>query len=317
LWVRHEERRVPPGRPGSSVRPRLDLEAHVPGLPFTPERWIERQLAGLLVESQHVEARLTSELASISLKPGGSERDERLAVAVLCNTDVPDVGRPLMQTADDFLADRLKQIVKPSLASGPKTARARADLSPERRAELPALAGVYHSSRRFAVWRLTVRDGRLFVTGADEKEQELAPIANGGFLLTTASETATVAFNRAASGARAEMTVQSDGLPSRRFEPVEEAARTPAKLAEFIGTYYSQKLDVTYTVILQDTMLVVRRQRRGDAPMIPMFADGFRVIDFGQMLFVRDHLARITGLYVAHWAGAIWNLPFVRRTPGW
>jgi hypothetical protein len=111
------------------------------------------------------------------------------------------------------------------------------------------------------------------------------------------------------------MTVQYDGFSERRCEPVEEAVRTPAKLAEYIGTYY-RELDVAYQVVLQDTTLVVRRQRRGDAPMIPMFADGFRVIDFGQMLFVRDHLARITGLYVAHWAGAIWNLPFVRRTPG-
>jgi hypothetical protein len=97
---------------------------------------------------------------------------------------------------------------------------------------------------------------------------------------------------------------------------VEEAVPTPARLAEYIGTYYSPELDVTYAIVLQDTMLVVRRQRRGDAPMIPMFADGFRVIDFGQMRFVRDHMSRITGFYVTHWAGAIWKLSFVRTAPG-
>jgi len=128
-------------------------------------------------------------------------------------------------------------------------------------------------------------------------------------------DTATVAFSRPASAARAEMTVQYDGRPARRYEPVEEAGRTPAKLAEYIGTYYSRELDVTYAVVLRDTTLMVRRHRRGDALMIPMFADGFRVIDFGEMRFVRDQLGRITGFYVTHWAGAIWHLPFVRRTP--
>jgi CubicO group peptidase (beta-lactamase class C family) len=241
--------------------------------------------------------------------------DERFAVAVLCNTDVPDVGRPLLQTANVFLADRLKQVVKPSLVAGAQAPRIRAELSPARQAELQALTGLYHSPRRFAVWRLTVREGRLFVTGADDKEQELVPLADGRFLLTTATETATVAFSRSASAARPEMTVQYDGWPARQFEPVEEAIQTPAKLAEYIGTYYSRQLNVTYSVVLQDTTLMVRRQRRGDAPMVPMFADGFRVIDFGQMRFVRDHLGRITGFYVTHWGGAIWHLPFVRRTP--
>jgi CubicO group peptidase (beta-lactamase class C family) len=242
--------------------------------------------------------------------------DERFAVAIACNTDVADVSRPMMQTVDVFLGDRLKQVVKPSPVSAATPPRTRTALSPARQAELQQFTGVYHTPWRFAVWRLNVRDGRLFVAGADAAQQELVPLADGRFLLATARETATVAFSRPASESRPVMTVEYDQLPgSRRFEPVDELVRISGMLAEYVGSYYSPELDVTYQVVRKDTALVVRRRRRGDAPMIPMFADAFRVYDVGMMRFVRDHAGRVTGFHLTHRAAGVRRLSFIRRTP--
>ena len=61
-------------------------------------------------------------------------------------------------------------------------------------------------------------------------------------------------------------------------ESVESATYTTSQLAEFAGVYYSNEIDATYIITLLEDKLVLRRKNvDGETPMLAQFADNFRV----------------------------------------
>ena len=76
--------------------------------------------------------------------------------------------------------------------------------------------------------------------------------------------------------------------PARVLDRVPKFKPTPAELDDFTGTYYSEELDVRYTVERKDSVLTLNLRRRGKLTMNPSFADAFNVAGLGTVRFIRE-----------------------------
>lgn len=77
-----------------------------------------------------------------------------------------------------------------------------------------------------------------------------------------------------------------------------ETAVTPGKavLAPYVGTYYSDELDVRYELVSNDTVLALKHRKfNGNALLRAEFVDGYSSTMGATFLFTRDAKKRITG----------------------
>ena len=74
----------------------------------------------------------------------------------------------------------------------------------------------------------------------------------------------------------------------RVLDRVPKFTPTPAELDAYTGTYYSEELDVRYTVTRKDSVLSLNLRRRGKLDMRPSFPDAFNVQQLGTVRFIRE-----------------------------
>jgi hypothetical protein len=91
------------------------------------------------------------------------------------------------------------------------------------------------------------------------------------------------------------------------------ADKTPAKLAEFAGNYYSDEIDATYRIALKDDKLVLTRKKAPAVTLQPSFRDAFSTLSIlGTVRFTRDGEGRVNGFRIS--AGRIRGFNFVKRS---
>ena len=100
------------------------------------------------------------------------------------------------------------------------------------------------------------------------------------------------------------------GAASSAASPTTPATLTPSQFAEYTGTYYSDELDATYTVLVHAGQLAIRRVAPAPSPLTPANKDEFRAAGM-TLKFQRDPSGRITALTVD--AGRVLGIRFVRR----
>ena len=96
----------------------------------------------------------------------------------------------------------------------------------------------------------------------------------------------------------------------RVLDRVPKFAPTPTELDAYTGTYYSEELDVRYTVTRKDSVLSVNLRRRGKLDLRPIFPDAFNVQQLGTVRFIREK-GRITSFRVTQ--GRVRNLLFKKE----
>ena len=169
-------------------------------------------------------------------------------------------------------------------------------------------AGLYLDRAAGDFLRLELREGRLVL--GPGTATPLVPLEKNRF--------------RAARGTPFELifeSLQGNGpvrvrqvAPNARaqvFEAVPEAKPTAGELSAYAGTYYSEELDATYRIVLEEGKLRVKRKRGPDAVLAPLFADGFASDGGPSLIFERDARRRVTGFELN--AGRVRHLRFVRR----
>jgi CubicO group peptidase (beta-lactamase class C family) len=220
--------------------------------------------------------------------------DERLSVAVLCNTTGTNPGGYAHQVADLFLADKLKPVPKVKAA----------DVPPD---TFKNLVGVYHEKLTDAVTRLTYDDKAkaLRVGGS-----MVVPI--GTSELSTSDGSRTFAIDAKGAGGGVRIT-ESDGGHSKptvweREPPFEP---TPLQLAQFAGDYVCEELgDLLYTVYVEGNALKVRARPAQRVTLRPLFPDAFAG-ESEVIRFTRDAKGSVEGFRV--YAGRVRNLRFAKR----
>ena len=222
--------------------------------------------------------------------------DHRGAIAVLCNMDSAVMGGLATVNAEDlakrvadiFLEDVLEPRPPGTSASSsagtppPPPVNLSAD-------ELAGRTGLYRfgSDENYIV-SISVRDGKLTLRDfyGDNYDMPVTPISRSRVLI---AGTTPLEFAPAEAG-RPRAWHLIDGEGRRLIElPLMKFDTSKADLESFAGHYRSDELDVTYTVAVRDSSLVVQ-----SSTLHPVFKDAFVGDYLGTVRFLRDARGAVT-----------------------
>ncbi len=165
---------------------------------------------------------------------------------------------------------------------------------------LKPFAGLYHAAQTDDLMNLTVKDGKLYDGAA-----ELIPTAPGQF--TNAGGRTTFVFTE--TPARRLTVTTRNGVVA--YAQVAAAKPTAAQLAMYVGTYYSEELDVAQVVTVKNGRLSVAQWPEAPHVGEPTFTDGFWLGRAWHATFTRDASGAITGYELTN--GRCRRVKFGRR----
>lgn len=234
--------------------------------------------------------------------------DRGLAIAVLCNLDEIDPALLARAVADILLADAFPEPAVDTTG----TPASPVSLSLQ---DLQSKVGFYRDPSDDSVGRIFIRDGKLMASenASDSGGFELTPIGQNRFVIPGTSVVAE--FVPPTSGNPQEIRVTGAG-PKPMVSQLITTPFTPssAELRAFEGTYVSDELHGTYTVVAREPGLVIRIPARSDIPLQPVFTDAFGGSMVGVAKFSRNPEGTVTA-FTAHAAG-IRGLRFNRMRQG-
>ncbi|MDP2884177.1 MAG: serine hydrolase domain-containing protein [Ignavibacteria bacterium] len=178
---------------------------------------------------------------------------QHLSVALLCNLAAMNPDSLAHQTADMFLSDYASER-NPEVISLPLNA-------------LKARAGLYRNPRLDTPLRLSLRDGRLYVG-----RSELLPLSDMDFLVGNGPNR--ILFSTRGQGNRFSFSFATSE-DTTQFEPAEEVSPTVAQLQELEGLFHSEEVEVTYSVLVQDGKLSLRRRPDAVRLLTPTYRDTY------------------------------------------
>jgi hypothetical protein len=226
----------------------------------------------------------------------GRYPEHGFAVAVLCNASTSNPSA---------LADSVSRLFVKALRREPSPAPLASNAKPSADA-LARFAGLYVHPVTGNMNYVSVRDGKLIAgrtTGP-----ELVPLGENRFWF---------------AGPRSELEFLPDGTVIMQFRGTpprqavtlvrrEPARPSPADLARYAGTYYSEELGATYTVAATDTALTLRTRTSPPRTVTPAYGDAFA--GFALVEFTRDGSGRVTGMLMS--TGRTRKVRFEKTPPG-
>ena len=215
----------------------------------------------------------------------------KLAVAVLCNSDSIPAQMLAERVSELYLSDRIQ-----APAAGKPAPVAEVKLS-ER--ELVRYAGWYRDPSSGGVLRLFMREGRLTTSDVegDDIPFDLTPAGAGRFFILLGGVPVNrLEFRAAPDGSPRELHMFPAGLEStpQVFHRT-RAVASPKDVSAFAGSYRSEELDVTYSVVASGDRLVMRPPGKPDMVLELLEPDQFIGSIAGLVRFSRDPGGRVTG----------------------
>jgi CubicO group peptidase (beta-lactamase class C family) len=218
--------------------------------------------------------------------------DERLSVAVMCNTTGTNPSAYAHQVADLVLGEKLT----------PRPTMTALEVPTDR---LRSLAGVYLEPKSGATMRITFDDRAKGI-----RANGTALVATGASAFTASEGGVTFSVDEAGPGGKRRIT-ESDGRSRPRvWEAQPPFAPTSLQLGEFAGEYFCPELQVTYTLYVEGNALKLRFRPAQRGTLAPAFPDGF-VEGSDTIRFTRTAAGRVDGFQV--YSGRVWHLKFVRK----
>ena len=235
---------------------------------------------------------------------------QRFSVILLANTDSINVGRLTKQIADIYLADQfvqteLKQVAPPKFIALPTK-------------DLESKTGTYMNFTNGAVWRLAAQDGKLVANGRGGNFQ-FSPLTNTKFLSTqfqvmTMPVQTVLEFKRFSENQRWTATLTIGSQEPITLEPVDLVTPTEAQLTQYVGDYFSDELQVTYKIRIENANLLVKNIPGFDGVALkPTIKDSFTA-GGPRFQFVRDRQGKISG-FILRLAMQRISMPFAKLHP--
>ena len=226
---------------------------------------------------------------------------QKFTVACLCNLATANPTNLATKVAAIYLANEFKASEEKKAAAAPVPT---ITLSEE---QLKDKVGLYRLAASGEVRRITLRDGKLRIDSFSPPI-ELLPLSAHRFRANTpnAGASTELSFEKAASGKWLLNLPRNNRVDA--FESVEAFAPSTQQLADFAGSYYSEELDTTWRVAVEDGKLMVTDRNDQKLALTPTYRDAFT--GRFQTEFSRDAQGRVNG-FVVH-AGRIRHVKFVR-----
>lgn len=218
--------------------------------------------------------------------------DERFSVACLCNLSFSSPSALARRVADVYLADKLKQETR-------KNAAATAIQLTEDK--LKPKIGAYWNSWTGEAGKVTLREGNLFLSIPGYNKQ-ITPTGENRFAMS--DQPGEVVFE-----AR-KLVIKIEGRKPVVFEAQQPA--DTSRLAQYTGSYYSEEIDSTYKVAVENGKLILTRKKFRPSTLDPLFKDAFATGSIlGTIRFTRDRQNRVNGFTV--FAGRVRHFAFVKQ----
>lgn len=225
--------------------------------------------------------------------------DQKVAVAVMCNTASGNATALLYQVADLYLAGHVRDDA-PSLPAGALTWTS---------AQVEPYVGIYRDTRTGQVVAVVGAEIPGAGAGLRTGSARLVPVSPTRF--EGSEGQVTLAFDAAPPAARRTGAVLDEpGHPGVRLEPVDPVDPTPSELAEYAGTYRSDEAEATYTVAVVDGRLTLTDRWAEARAAQPIYRDAFR---WGPatLVFHRAADGSVEGFRLSE--SRVWGIWFGRR----
>jgi CubicO group peptidase (beta-lactamase class C family) len=219
--------------------------------------------------------------------------EQRFSVICLANLSTINPERLARQVADIYLPEEFEEIscgVQPI------------ELPPEK---LAGKTGVYRSPTTGTIVALSLEANGL-VAEVFGEQIRIAPASENDFVTVDAPVDAQIRFE---PGEFWRMHLCVDDDRPDILEMIQAVSSSTEELAEYVGDYTSEELQVIYKVVLEDDRLYVRYRSAPQDPLRPGLRDMFWVGGI-TLLFTRDDAGRVSGFTVD--AGRVRNIRFVR-----
>jgi len=217
---------------------------------------------------------------------------ERLSIAVLSNVSGSGPSGLAHQVSDIYLAGKIKEPAKPAAVAVPAET-------------LKKYAGVYREPLTDAALRVELgKDGKTLTIAG----QPVLALSATAFTTPDGSNRAT--FEPSEAGTPLRMRDSSPGAKPRLWEAMPLFAPQLSDFGAFAGTYYSEEIDTTYTVYVEDGKLMVRFRPAQRIALAPVYADAFEY-EGNVLRFSRDSSGRVAAFRV--FAGRARHVLFVRK----
>lgn len=230
--------------------------------------------------------------------------EQRFAVVILSNLASFNTYGMAMKIADIYLAD---QIVEEKLkeATTEKNDEVTIDT-----AILKDYVGSYELMPGFVI-TISLEADRLMGQATGQPKVRLYPESETKFFIKEAD--AQISFQRDETRKVTQLALHQGGQ-DRIAKRVKPFTLNWDQLDELTGDYYSDELGTTYSIVVNDSNLVVHHRRHEDFKLNPVSRDLFNgsVWFFGQVKFERDSDYNIIGCRVSN--GRVRNLIFERQS---
>jgi hypothetical protein len=218
--------------------------------------------------------------------------EQRFSVVCLCNNATISPTSIIEKVADLYLADHFKSTrAADSRSASPSGATVH--LSEK---DLARFAGVFSNSSGEFARRLYIKSGKLWFAVTEEEEYELAALRDNRFKLLGIPEKIELVVTLSELDRPSRMSLIIENGTPRVYEYVQAAPQSPARFGEYVGIYYSEELETTYSLTLKGTRLLVRKKGGDDLVLSPQYDDVFGNHDsLTSIKFTRGQDGQLTG----------------------
>jgi CubicO group peptidase (beta-lactamase class C family) len=231
--------------------------------------------------------------------------EQRFGVVILSNSGEYDPSPVAHAVADIFLDDVLEPRPEHVAAAGEEAGEERAPAVAVRGDLLDEYEGVY---RLGPGWLVTIsRNGQtLTVQATAEPRFPMRAVSQQEFFVEAYG--ASMTFGRSATGEVDHLTYGNIRAPR-----VGAASDSADDVHDYVGEFYSEELDTSYRVAVENGILVARHRRHGDIPLVHLAGGEFRGTRWfvPTLEFDRDDRGRVIGFRITQERSR--NIRFERR----
>jgi CubicO group peptidase (beta-lactamase class C family) len=214
-------------------------------------------------------------------------------------------GQLAYQVADIYLADEFNETAEPG-EEAPATSPT-PDLIEIPEAQLAEFNGAYRNPASGTIWKVEAQGHQLSVDVAGFVFQ-LDALSSNEFTVLNQPFQIDARFNVDSSDGLKHINAVVNGN-SASYHEIELVSPTAAELAEYVGDYYSDELDVTWTLEVKGDGLYVAVEP--DEALEPIVKDDF-ALQGVTLMFIRNAGGEVSSIEVD--AGRVTGLVFEKRS---
>lgn len=195
--------------------------------------------------------------------------EQRFTAICLCNNGGISPTSIVEKIADIYLSEHFKSDKKVTTVRVPVGTITLSDT------ELTRVIGVFANPAGEFARRLYIKTGKLWYSVSEGDDYELVPMSSNRFLMSGVPEKIELVVGLDDAGSPSQLSmIIDDGTPTV-YRAVKPASDSPAELAAYVGTYYSEELNAHYALSLAGNKLVARKNVGDELILSPQFADVF------------------------------------------